>query len=487
MSLSDKATVSTSTHSSQKSRAVPQKTYTSTTPQQRGREEEVDAESSIDELSSTRNQYSSTDESDSSTEMLIDSVRRTNQSFAKQAGPSQPKRATPSTPKSTNIKRKSILEVFLPIGLKIENVKATTAELVWTLPNNKANPINLIICVRYWLNGQNGSSARKLDFDSTYTGCLLKNLIPGSMYLTNIFIFSEDEHHCMSSNSIEFTTLDKDIRAAEAIKNRSQQIVTQHGLELYAVPLKKTTKSGAKFDRFVFGKPYYYPSRRQHKTILLMGVTGSGKTTLINAMMNYVLNIKRDDPFRFQLIQKRKTKNNRIAIYDINSDDQFKIPLSFTIVDTPSFTENQEKNEPIIEMIRELVQNQEDDDSIAVDMIGLVALASYPRLMKSQIQIFDAVSDIFGNKAADHTHFLLTFSDGTHLPRMLEFLSDHQYPIPTGTTSPDPYNYNKFNCSGFFDKIDQNSTAGKYNQNFWNMSVENFNHFFNFLKMMNPI
>ena len=230
-------------------------------------------------------------------------------------------------------------------------------------------------------------------------------------------------------------------------KNRSKKIGNHHGLDLYEVPLTKTTKSEAKIDRFVFGKAGH-SRRREHKTILLMGVTGTGKTTLINAMINYVFNVQSDDPFRFQLIHKGPTKTNRIAVYDIYHDEEFKIPFSLTIIDTPSFVENKKKNKEIAEMIRELIQDEEEDDSIDLDMIGLVALASYPRLINSQIQIFDAVSNIFGDAAADHTNFLLTFADGAlHLPPMLEFLSDHGHPSPTGTISGDTYAYNKFHCS----------------------------------------
>ena len=217
-----------------------------------------------------------------------------------------------------------------------------------------------------------------------------------------------------------------------------------------------------------------------------MGVTGTGKTTLINAMINYVFNVQSDDPFRFQLIHKGPTKTNRIAVYDIYHDEELKIPFSFTIIDTLSFVENKMKNEEIAEMIRELIQDPYD--SIDLHMIGLVALASYPRLINSQIQIFDAVSNIFGDAAADHTNFLLTFADGAlHLPPMLEFLSDHGHPNPTGTISRDTYAYNKFHYSGFFDKIDEKSTAGKYNQTFWDMSVENFDKLFDLLDIMKPI
>eukprot|EP01084_Bolivina_argentea_P064533 117670_1 len=40
-----------------------------------------------------------------------------------------------------------------------------------------------------------------------------------------------------------------------------------------------------------------------HKIILVCGKTGTGKTTLINSMMNYIYNIKQDDKVRVKLIE----------------------------------------------------------------------------------------------------------------------------------------------------------------------------------------
>ena len=265
----------------------------------------------------------------------------------------------------------------------------------------------------------------------------------------------------------------------KATKSKSQKIGNHHGLDHYAVLLTKTSKIGAKIDRFAFGKADL-SSRVQHKTILLMGVTGSGKTTLINAMINYIFKVRRYDQFRFQLVQKRPT--NRIVVYDIHHDEDFNIPFSLTIIDTPSFVEDTEKNEAIVEMIRELFQGPRN--IFDLNLFGLVAQASFPRLVDSQIQIMDSVSDIFGGDAKDHTNFLLTVSD-EQVPPILKFLSKIGHPRPTKTVSGDSYAYNKFNSAGFFGEFSDKLAADEYP--FWDMCVKNFEGFFNLLDTMEPI
>lgn len=48
---------------------------------------------------------------------------------------------------------------------------------------------------------------------------------------------------------------------------------------------------------------------------MLVGATGSGKTTLVDGIVNYAMGVSFDDPFRFTLVQleeEEKKMNNQV-------------------------------------------------------------------------------------------------------------------------------------------------------------------------------
>lgn len=45
------------------------------------------------------------------------------------------------------------------------------------------------------------------------------------------------------------------------------------------------------------------------KTIMLVGATGSGKSTFVNGIVNYIMGVNFDDPFRFTMVTLEKEED----------------------------------------------------------------------------------------------------------------------------------------------------------------------------------
>lgn len=59
------------------------------------------------------------------------------------------------------------------------------------------------------------------------------------------------------------------------------------------------------------------------KTIMLVGATGSGKSTLVDGIVNYVMGVSFDDPYRFTLIQLEKDESNMENQVQLLNNDHF--------------------------------------------------------------------------------------------------------------------------------------------------------------------
>ncbi|XP_043082516.1 uncharacterized protein LOC122329913 isoform X2 [Puntigrus tetrazona] len=155
--------------------------------------------------------------------------------------------------------------------------------------------------------------------------------------------------------------------------------------------------------------------KKPHKTILMVGETGTGKTTLINAVVNYMLGVKREDKVWFEITDDEDHSSTAfITVYGVY--DQ-KIPEDLTIIDTPGYGNahgiNSDK-ELAVNLLR-LFQNEIDE----VDAVCLVIDASQTRLSDRQIYIFDAVQSLFGRDVAENIVLLFTHSTGAHPKNVL--------------------------------------------------------------------
>ncbi|XP_048013223.1 uncharacterized protein LOC125246312 [Megalobrama amblycephala] len=217
------------------------------------------------------------------------------------------------------------------------------------------------------------------------------------------------------------STKSKDV--ANIIKNNwSSKMAdgSNENLPMFKLKLSETWKNSDGFcRRSTFGTENI---KKKNKTIMMIGATGSGKTTLINSMINYILGVQWEEDFRFVLIDEGKEKSqaesqtSAITAYQINYMDGFKIPHSLTIVDTPGFgdTRGISHDQKITKQIQEFFSNPGGIDRI--DAVCFVVQASLARLTHTQKYIFDSILSIFGKDIAENIFVLVTFADGQTPP-----------------------------------------------------------------------
>src|SRR3990167_3155365 len=106
------------------------------------------------------------------------------------------------------------------------------------------------------------------------------------------------------------------------------------------------------------------------KCIIMVGQTGTGKSTTINSMVNYLMGVRREDNFRYELIvepnrhQQSESQTTEPNIYCIEPNIDYP---TVVIIDTPGYsnTEGLEKDFKIDYMIRQFFK-------VEVEMIHLV-------------------------------------------------------------------------------------------------------------------
>ncbi|XP_032903459.1 uncharacterized protein LOC116990043 [Amblyraja radiata] len=233
------------------------------------------------------------------------------------------------------------------------------------------------------------------------------------------------------------------------------------------------------------------------KTIMLLGATGSGKTTLINGMINYILGVEWGDNFRYKLIQEETGKSqaesqtSSITAYHLHHQVGFNIDCSLTIIDTPGFgdTRGISRDRQIIDHIREFFTSPQGIDQI--EAVCFVVQASQARLTQTQKYVFDSILSIFGKDIAENFLIMLTFADGQR-PPVLEVLKADQ--VPCHKDEKGLPVYFKFNNSAIFAQRPTSGDEGRsddsgeedndFNQVLWKMGTNSMKKFFAALSMM---
>ncbi|KAJ7322295.1 hypothetical protein JRQ81_018582, partial [Phrynocephalus forsythii] len=262
----------------------------------------------------------------------------------------------------------------------------------------------------------------------------IDQLKPQTAYKVRVSAVCADGARSAPSEEAEVSTsLEEDGKAFVGQRWLPQSnLVVQGQPSIYVLPLSKATSGGPSS-----GLIYHLGEENKrvpNKVIMVMGATGSGKTTLINGMVNYILGVQWRDPFRFKLIHEvtnrsqAESQTSEVTAYVVNHQKGFQVPYSLTIIDTPGFgdTRGIEHVKEITRQIREFFSTPGGADHI--DAICIVVQASFARLTHAQKYVFDSVLSIFGKDIKDNIQVLVTFAD-RQTPPVLEAIRVAENPV----------------------------------------------------------
>ncbi|VDI64633.1 Hypothetical predicted protein [Mytilus galloprovincialis] len=222
------------------------------------------------------------------------------------------------------------------------------------------------------------------------------------------------------------------------------------------------------------------------KNIMIVGATGAGKSTLINAMANYMMGVTWADPFRFTLVNVETSEQGRsgnqaisqtewITCYNINTSVSSRLKYNINLIDTPGFgdTRGLEHDQTVINQIKELCTVNGSQGVATIDAVCFILKAPDARLTSTQMYIFESILSLFGNDIKDNICTLITFADGQR-PPVLAGLEALEFKLL-------PYEkYFTFNNSALFvdnKSNDPNALA----PTFWEMGMKSCEAFFDHL------
>ena len=229
------------------------------------------------------------------------------------------------------------------------------------------------------------------------------------------------------------------------------------------------------------------------KVMMVVGSTGSGKTTTVNAMINHVLGVQWKDDFRLKMIHESSSNQGAgtignqahsqtqfVSCYTLPYMEGVKVPYNLTIVDTPGFgdTRGIEHDKVITEQIRKFFNTKGSAGIDHVDAICFMAQAGNPRLTPTQQYVFDRILAMFGNDIKKNILVLFTFADGQK-PQALSAM------LAAGILE-DGNNFFKFNNSALFVANSGEDDEDNFDRMFWKMGVKSFEKFFEGLAEMEP-
>ncbi len=223
----------------------------------------------------------------------------------------------------------------------------------------------------------------------------------------------------------------------------------------------------------------------------MVGMTGAGKSLMLNNMVNYIYGVSFQDSFRFKLIHEEDEISDRqltgdnstshadsmtrwLSSYTLYYKEGSRVPYTLVLIDTPGFGDTRGINfdEDVKKNLNMFFKNKTHPIN-ELSSIGLVIQASQARSTTEQNYIFNAVLNIFGNDVVKNICLLFTFADA-HPPTALATVRKEKIPFPEEGIF-------KFNNSAVYAGINEESNAY-----FWKFGFDSLEKFFRHIQVVQP-
>ena len=224
----------------------------------------------------------------------------------------------------------------------------------------------------------------------------------------------------------------------------------------------------------------------------MVGMTGAGKSLMLNNMVNYVYGVSFKDDFRFKLILEEDELSERqttgdtstsaahsmtrwVSSYTLHCKEGIRVPFTLVLIDTPGFGDTRGINfdESIGTNLKEFFSNKVHPIS-EMSSIGMVIQSSQSRLTAEQMYVFNSVLNIFGKDVTENICLFFTFADAQP-PPALKTVEEENIPFPENGVF-------KFNNSAVFAETNNESNAY-----YWKFGHDSLKKFFLHLQLVRPV
>lgn len=218
---------------------------------------------------------------------------------------------------------------------------------------------------------------------------------------------------------LDFFQQSQDMETSEVnqlLEGRTAFAGVSHGHNIYYVlPHEEREDAERGFRVFHIGSPAERPIST--KCVLLLGETGAGKTTIVNAALNYLFGVKFSDPFRLQVKEEidsdrmeTESQTDIITAYTIHYKEGMNHECNFVFIDTPGLadTRGAQRQEDTKSRLEALLTSDFGIDDL--HCVGLVAKGNVNRDFHSQKDMLGEIISLLGNNVPEITCIFATFA-----------------------------------------------------------------------------